>query len=202
VRALCAARAAAAGSERAVEPDDLARSAFGALDPEARAALEAGGFRPAGAWRSSGSAPAGAALVPGAGLFRRFSMPSKRVLSNACKLAHRLERPNIAPAHVLLAALEASDALARASGLATARARALLAGRDADPSRPDERELPADEELVAILERLGPAADSLSLMQALAAGCSSELRQILARHKVTPALLAGLREEFSDVGQG
>ena len=133
-------------------------------------------------------------------LFRSFSTDAKRVLSAANRLAaaERVEpRAAISPGHLVLAALQTEES-ARRAGVSFQRARSLLAGHTLDRTPPPPRQLPPDGTLAEFLAGLPRGADSLDLLARVHVGETPELSELLARHKVTVALLERARGVFKD----
>lgn len=202
VRALEGARALAAErSDGAVREGHLLVASVRALPPELALELEAAGFRPSGALElAAGDAGERGPVATSGGLFRRFTEEAKRALSAALQVARQDEARAIAPAHLLQACLARSAELARAAGLSPSRARACLRGRTHDASRPTPRAIDVDEGLGRLLADLAPGAGSVALLGAFHSGSTPELAALLARHRVTPALLERLSGELDDPG--
>jgi len=205
VEALWAARdaAAAAGSSEVSAAVVLAH-ALAALPEDLRGALARAGYRapaPAPGPASGSERGAGertAAVDREAPLFRHFSSAAKQALSRANKAASRGGEESIGPARILLACLEIEPPLAARVGLGGSAARAALAGRTADPTRPPQRALDPDRELLDFLERLPDRSGSLELFLECLRGEHPELRELLGRHKLSTAMLERAAEAFSD----
>ena len=73
-----------------------------------------------------------------------------------------------------------------------------LAGRDGDDTPLEERHLAADAGLLAFLSRLPEGADTLALLAGTLDHGSTELRQLLVRQRITPAVVERSREVFRD----
>jgi hypothetical protein len=190
VRALFAARALAdADGAPDVAPSQLLEAAFGELPAHL-------GLLPAAA--RSMDAPI--RIDPGAddGLFRRYGQPARRVLGSSCKLAHRLRRAAIAPAHIVLAALEAEPALAERFGIGVLRARTALAGHDDDPTEPVEREIGLDPAFDTLFDGLARGADTLELLGAFLARGGAEVQALLKRQRVTPTMIERSHTLYQD----
>ena len=141
---------------------------------------------------------AGPPTTPAGSLFRLFSADAKRVLSRACRLADRMDRAAIGPAHVLLACLEQDAAACGATTAGLVRLRAALSGRDADESVVPARALEPEPGLSALLRELPAGADTLSILRTCLDKGTAELRQLLVRQRVTPALLERARPACGD----
>jgi hypothetical protein len=131
-------------------------------------------------------------------LFRAFSDDAKRSLSAAARLARQSDAPAISPALLVLAVLQGATDLERASGISSSRARLLLRERTLDPTPPPPRAVAPDEILLTFLRDVPAPADSLALLAHFHAGATPDLARLLARHKVTPALLARVRSAYGD----
>jgi hypothetical protein len=191
VSALHAARAAASGKNASVTPTDLFHAALDQLPPDQSAHL----FR--GKAPERRDVPSGAGF-PAGPLFREFEKDSLRALGVACRVAAQLERTVIGPVHLLCGALDVDRDLAHAVDLTAARVRLLLAGRDEDPTPLPERRISADARLAALIRGLPPGADTLEILGEILRSGSEELRALLQRQKVTPALVERSRGAFCD----
>ncbi len=182
---------ARARGEAEVLPRHLLEAARCRLDDAQRAALAGLGLAPA-AGRAQGD-PAPAAGEP---FLRHFSREACRALGAASRAAQRRSRARIAPAHLVLGALEVDpDGAPGASGTALERA---LGGIDDDPTPPAPRRLTPDARLRALLGGLTPPADTLAVLGWFLDGGSAEVRELLQRQKVTRALYEQCRSAFSD----
>jgi ATP-dependent Clp protease ATP-binding subunit ClpA len=174
----------------------LALSAFDQLEADLQELFSSAGWNPAGL----------EALLPEGGggaseqghLFRHFSDDAKRALSAAAKLARSGEARSISAAHLFQSTLAFEARLERACGMPASRARIALRGRLEDTSEVRGGPLAPDSALEAFLARIPERADSLDLLATLHTAASPELATILARHKITPALLARARGAFRD----
>ncbi|TAJ08072.1 MAG: hypothetical protein EPO68_15830 [Planctomycetota bacterium] len=190
VRALFAARALAdASNAAAVGVAEVLEAALGEL-PELAAALELPLRR----------VDAAVVIDPeaGHGLFRGYSQDARRCLSQGCKLAHRLGRTSIAPAHILMCALEQEPELGARFGLAPLRVRAALAGRDGDPTPPAERAIGLDGSFEPFLAALPESSGTLGLLAAFVAHGSPEVQALLKRHRITAAMLEHAAPVYRD----
>ncbi|MBM3975712.1 MAG: hypothetical protein FJ299_01835 [Planctomycetes bacterium] len=190
VRALFAARALAdADGAAEVAPGQLLEAACGELPAEL-------GLVPATLRRLD----APIRIDPGAGdgLFRGYGQPARRVLGSSCKLAHRLGRTSIAPAHLVLSALEIEPALTERFGIGALRARAALAGHDDDPTEPVERAIGLDPSFDALFDGMARDADTLELLAAYLARGGAEVQALLKRQRVTPAMVERSRALYQD----
>jgi len=196
VEALEGARALAAErADGAVREAHLLVASVRALPGEVSADLAAAGWDERGLDAlGSGEGPV-ATTGP---LFRQFTEEAKRALSAAARTARQDGARAIGPGHLVLACLAAGPELHRAAGLSAARARSVLRGRTHDASRPADRAISADEPLTAFLRGLAPGSGSLELLARFHEGGTAELAQLLARHRVTPALVARAAGAFRD----
>jgi ATP-dependent Clp protease ATP-binding subunit ClpA len=200
VRALRAARALAA-SRRDVEVGlaHVLLAAFDELDPDLRETFDDSGWSRAGVEALLATAESGRPAVAETGhLFQAFSDDAKRVLSSAARLARAAPASSISAAHLFQACLQSETALERAAGMPASRARIALKGRSADDSRVEGRPLAVDEVLERLLAGLGAGADTLDVLASFHRGETPELARVLARHKVTEALVARARGAFRD----
>jgi ATP-dependent Clp protease ATP-binding subunit ClpA len=134
----------------------------------------------------------------GQGLFKRYGPTTRRALSQACKLAHRYGRESIAPAHLLLAGLEADALAGQALGLSLTRMRASLAGSDEDLTPAPPRPIEFDPGFARLLEAAPAGADTLQLLELMIALASTEVQALLLRQRVTPAMIQHARSRFVD----
>ncbi|MFN0009554.1 MAG: Clp protease N-terminal domain-containing protein [Planctomycetota bacterium] len=193
VEVLTRTRAAAeAAGEEAVSVSRLLSGSVAAFDESLQRTLQGAGF--------SAEIPREieAVAIPGPGLFRHFSMPAKRVLSGANRLAASDRSPSISHVHLFLACLQEDEGLAASTGVNFRKARLLLSGSTRDDTAPSARSLPPDRSLIEFLEGLPGGSDSLALLARFHAGGTPELAQILVRSKVTTALLDRARKAFRD----
>jgi hypothetical protein len=196
VRALEAARELAAERRAgSVGRVHLLLASVRALPEAVAADLAAAGYAEAGLHGADDDAGDVSFSGP---LFRQFSEDAKRALSAAAKAARQEGLCAIPPGHLALACLGASPELARAAGISVPRARSVLRGRMRDDSLPEPRELGADDALEAYLAGLAPGAGSLELLAHFHSGATPELSRLLARHRVTTALLGRLAGAFVD----
>jgi hypothetical protein len=134
----------------------------------------------------------------GRGLFRGYSQDARRCLSQSCKLAHRLGRASIAPAHVVLCALEQEPGLGARFGLAPLRVRAALVGCDGDPTPPVDRAIGLDASFEPFLAALPEPSGTLALLGAFVARGSPPVQALLVRHRITTAMLAHAASVYRD----
>ena len=199
-----ARRTAHAEGAAEVEPEHLLRGAAAALPEELTRDLAAAGYvdpvpEPESEAGPGPAAEGGAQALPLDGaLFRHFARPTRRVLVLAGRAATRLGRASVGPAHLFLACLESDAQLARRAGLTAPAARRVIAGRDADTTPVTPRRLPPGEGLLALLEALREAADSVDLLAAYLARGAPEIRELFRRHLVTAALVERGRDAFRD----
>jgi hypothetical protein len=178
-----------------VLPRHVIEAALALLDAELAAALAALGLAGTG----SASAPAATlADTHEEPLFRTFSNDAKRALGVSARVARELGRDEIAPAHLVIACLEIDAGLAGTTGLTAQRARLVARGRDADDTPLAARALDASRELLELLSALEPGADTYAMLGWFLHHGSEELRQLLLRQKVTPALFAHAHGAFED----
>ena len=189
------ARAAQRGDDLVLVPH-LALAAFDQLEADLQELFSASGWSPAGL---EALLPQGAGSASEQGhLFRYFSDDAKRALSASAKLARSGAARSISAAHLFQSTLAFEARLERACGMPASRARIALRGRLEDSSEVQGGPLGPDSALEAFLARVPERADSLDLLATLQASASPEIGTILARHKLTPALLARARGAFSD----
>ncbi len=135
-------------------------------------------------------------------IFGVFSKDAKQALARANHAAASLRAEAIGPVHLVLGVLAVApqDALAERLGLRASRVRAALATLHEDPTPPPEVRPPADAALERLLASLPAGADTLACLAAFhsAADVTEELRQVLLRNKVSPALLARASGAFGD----
>ena len=198
-RSLVALRQARDQGALRVLPRHVLEAALPLLDAELAAALAALGL----AREGPASAPAASLVATPAAkdeepLFRAFSNDAKRALGVSARVARELGRDEISPAHLVIACLEIDAGLAGATRLTAQRARLIARGRDADDTPPAARALDASRELLELLSALEPGADTYAVLGWFLHHGSEELRQLLLRQKVTPALFAHAHGAFED----
>jgi hypothetical protein len=182
-----ARRWAAACASEEVEAAILCAAAASVLPSEIQAALRAAGYH-----EPTPVAPAPlAANVP-------LSDAAKQALSHANRATARAGEASIGPARILHAGLQAERAVESALGITAARARSILEGSFLDATPPPQRELAADESLLAFLTRLPAGAGSLEVLAACHHESTPELSELLLRHKLAPDLLRRAAAELSD----
>lgn len=202
-RALAAVRAARARAvargATEVGARDLLVEAVRALPGDARAALEAAGYRapePAAPPPAAGAAPS--AISSGANPFHHFSAAARRALARANRAAGRAGEPSIGPARVAAGALGTEPDLDVSCGFTARRLELALEGRTVDALPPPARRIPPDDELLRLLSDLPDGASSIALVELVQRGPGSELAQAFSRQKVTPELLERARGAFAD----
>ena len=199
VKALRSARALAARrGDASVEVPHLALGSFEHLEAELRELFEGAGWNAAGLLATLPPAGPPGGVSESGHLFRHFSDDAKRALSGAARLARSTSLPSLSAALLFQASLAHEARLERACGMPASRARIALRGRLADTTPVEGGPLGPDSSLEAFLGRLPERADSLDLLRAAHAGGTPELAQVLARHKVTLALLERSRAAFRD----
>jgi hypothetical protein len=191
--ALRSARALAAARGSSVTPPDLFQAVLLDLPQELFRRLFPDGERA----RPLRPPPEPSGLGAGS-LFHSHGHDSLRALGAACRAAAKLERDAIGPVHLLAGALEVDAELARAENLTPARLRLLLAGCDEDRIPLPARELAPDPRLAELLAGLPPGAGTLEILGELLRAGSEELRALLLRQKITPALFERSRGAFRD----
>lgn len=191
------ARAAARGADT-LEVGDLFAAACGELETRARERLEplTGVSLTAGAEEIG--AAAAAPLSADGTLFRNYSAAGLRALGASARAAGSLGRRAIAPAHVLLGALEVDEGLRARTGLTASRARLALSGLDEDPTPLPSRELAWARELVELLSALPEGSETSAVLGWILERGRSELVLLLQRQKVTGALYSRCRTSFQD----
>jgi len=131
-------------------------------------------------------------------LFRTFTADARRALASAARKAVELGRPSISPAHLVLGALEIDEDLRQRSGLTPAGARLALAGNDEDATPFPDRTLTAAPELVTLVEALPAGAGTAAILGWLLSHGTEEIRSLLSRQRITPALYAKAGSAFQD----
>lgn len=199
VRALRAARrgAAARGADT-LEVGDLFTAACAELELRARERLEPLAGVALGAGGEPDPASGGQALSAEGTLFRNYSPAGLRALGASARAAGGLGRAAIAPAHLLLGALEVDEGLRARTGLTASRARLALSGQDEDPTPLSPRPLPWGSELETLVAALPEGSETSAVLGWLLERGKSELVLLLQRQKVTPALYARCRTSFRD----
>lgn len=199
VRALEAARLHARGrGEAQVRPSHLLATALQVLPEELREELDEAGYEPAGLPTGAPPPAADDPPRPSGSLFASYSEEARKALSGAARLARQDRLGSIGPAHLALACLLEEPGLGRGCGLSASRARLLFRGRSEDTTPPPARALPPDEGLLGLLERLEAGAGSLALLAGLLSEDTPELARLLARHRVSAALLERAGTAFQD----
>lgn len=199
VKALRSARALAARRRDAtIEVPHLALGAFEQLEPELRELFEGAGWNSEGLLATLPPAGSSPAVTEAGHLFRHFSDDAKRALSGAARIARSSKLASLSAALLFQASLAHEPRIERACGMPASRARIALRGRLEDPTLVEGGPLGPDSALETFLGRLPERADSLDLLHAAHAGGTPELAQVLARHKVTTALLERSRSAFRD----
>jgi len=131
-------------------------------------------------------------------LFRYFSQEARRALGAACRQAVRLGRDEISPGHLLLGCLDVEAGLGEAVGASAVRVRGLLRGLDADPTRREPRAVPVDARLRILLAALPARAGTTEILGWILANGGDEVRALLSRQRITPALLEHAGGSFTD----
>jgi hypothetical protein len=181
-----------------VLPRHVLEAALPLLDAELATALAALGLAREGPASAPAANPVATPARDEEPLFRTFSNDAKRALGVSARVARELGRDEIAPAHLVIACLEIDAGLAGTTGLTAQRARLVARGRDADDTPPTARALDASRELLELLSALEPGADTYAVLGWFLHHGSEELRQLLLRQKVTPALFAHAHGAFED----
>ena len=180
-----------------VDPARLFSCALRQLPPSLRSELGTAGMRDS--WQAKvGEEPPATASFPPPNLFRSFDDSSKQALGRACHAASRAEEASIGPARLALAVLGIDTGLAREVGLSAQRAAEVLRGRTLDSTPPRPRLVPPDADLLSFLERLPEGAGSLDLLAAGHHASTSELSELLVRHKLGPELFQRSAERLFD----
>lgn len=181
-----------------VRPSHLLATALEALPADLRADVHEAGYEPGrlptGAPPPASDDPSG----PSGSLFASYSEEAKKALSAAARLARQERLGAIGPAHLALACLLEEPGLGRDCGLSASRARLLFRERSEDPTPPPTRPLPPDEGLLGFLEGLGEGSGSLALLGGLLSEDTPELARLLARHRISAALLERAAVAFQD----
>lgn len=213
VRTVHDARALAADEGRAeVAPAHVFRAAYERLGDAAREALGRAGLAEASALSESAATPGPdeTPLTPGRdegdALFHVYDQDARRALGAACRVAARLGRESISPAHLVLACLELDEGLRQRTGLTGSRARMVLTDVDADDTPPEAGTIGFAAELVELLDPLvagGPVRtddghDTVALLGVLLRHGSDEVRSLLERQKVTRAFFERVHAGFHD----
>lgn len=199
VRALRQARATSlAAASSSVEIDSLLHHCVEALSEPASQALRDAGYTPV-----TGAAPAAAseqegALDPAGPLFRGFSDPAKRALSQANKDAFGAKESAISPARLAVACLAMDPGLESRCGIRRVQAVGALRGNFQDNEPLEARPLPPSDELLGFLDDLEEGAGSIAVLAATREQGDAELIALLDRHKITESLLARSQDAFRD----
>ena len=184
-----------------VEPAHLLAGAAASLPDELGLDLSAAGYvdPEPGTGPGPESSPGATPALPLDGaLFKYFARESRRLLVLAGRTATRLGRASVAPAHLVLACLEADTQLARRAGLTASAARRAIGERDDDTTPVTARRLPPGEGLLELLEALPEGADSVDLLAAYLTRGAPEIRELFRRHLVTAELVERGRAAFRD----
>jgi len=137
VRALEASRDVARGAGAAsIAPLHLLLAGVASLDRELQRDLTALGLDPA----LAAPAPSEACVPEDGPLLKFFNNGARRAMAAACRQANRLGRDAIAPAHLMLGALEVTEG--KLAGLSATRVQLFFNGRDEDSTPLDSRPLP------------------------------------------------------------
>ena len=181
-----------------VRPAHLLWSAIAALPEDLREQVVDAGFAIDGLGQLPRPAASDAPVPLDGPLFRHFDEDATQSLLQAARLAQGEDLASIGPASLALASLRSQPALEGPAGVTATRLRIVLRGREADESPPAVAELGPDDALVEYLEGLAPASTTAALLARFHAGGFAELAELLARHKVTPALLERTASAFED----
>lgn len=199
VRALQRARqaglAAGAGS---IELDSLLSYCIEELAEPAAEALRQAGYSPITDASPRAAGPEETALAADGPLFRGFSDPAKRALSQANKDAFGAKETAISPARLAVACLALDPELESRCGIRRVQAVAALRGQFADLESLAPRALPPSDELLGFLDGLQEGAGSIAVLAATREQGDAELIALLDRHKITESLLARSLEAFRD----
>ncbi len=197
VDVLEAARTRAAERRHAdITPAHLLQVSFEALEEELAGALREAGW--SGAALDEDLSPSEEPVPAEGPVLRRFDQDARRAMSAAGRVADRLERGEISPAHLVVGCLEVGTGLEPTSGLTATRARLALSGRDEDRTPLPERSLEVEDELLEHLAGLPEGGGSADLLARWVQHGTDELRALLARQKITPALLEHATGAFED----
>jgi hypothetical protein len=194
VRGLRALERARAAASPTVEPLDVFRAASTELPEALQADLRAVGMASDPGERAASAAGPG----PEETFFGPFSNDGRRALSAACKTALRLGRRAISPAHLMIGALECGPTVADQAGLSAGRLRLLVTGREADETPLVDRVLEPDAGLLELLGSLPAGGGSTDILGGILRHGREDLRALLARQKITPALHERVAGAFRD----
>ena len=198
VRVLLSARARAAEhADTSVTPDHLFATALAELPEELLPALRSAGFEAEG-FELPELDERGEPVPADGPLLKRFSNEARRALAAACRAAGELGREEISPAHVVLGCLVVDDELCARTGLTAVRARLALAGRDLDTTPTPDRALAPDQGLLELVAALPSGAGTADILARLVTHGSAEVRALLERQQITPALVERARGAFED----
>lgn len=178
------------GSET-VAPIDVLCSAWRSLSGEVRACLQA-------LDSTVGPPPPREGRNTSRHLFAVFDDTARRALGRAARAASEHHRDAISPAHLILGVLEADDSIAAATRLTPQAARFALTDVDDDPTPLPERPLPVAEELFELFAPLPDGAGTSAMLGRFLGEGTEEVRALLIRQKITPALYERAGESFSD----
>jgi hypothetical protein len=175
-----------------ITPRHLLLAAAEQLGNEFEGTLAEIGFDPAAERPDPSSDP-----IPEEGaLLKFFDADARRTLSSACHIAIRLNRSAISPVHLMQGALE--NATPGLAGLTPTRVQMAFLERDADESALPERRLPFSADLLTLMAGLPDAASTAPMLAWIVHNGNPELRALLDRQRVTPALLSHVGSAFSD----
>ncbi len=175
-----------------VDPIHVFRAAQGELpEPILEALLQAGLLVSSSARNEVSESPPGS-------FFGSFSLAGRRVLGAACRVAHRFERSTISPAHLMLGSLESEASIQGLTGISAGRLRILVSGREADETPPADHELEPDPGLLDLLSSLPAGAGTTEMLGGILIRGREEVRALLSRQKITPALHERFARAFRD----
>jgi hypothetical protein len=175
----------------AIAPVDVASAAWRVLPDEVRPHLKALG-------EIAGTAPSTKRPTEKVPLFAAFDAGARRTLGRAAKAATEFRRDCISPAHLILGALEADESLREQTALTPAALRFAFHGVDDDPTPLRTGPIAVARELFELFDPLPDGADTAALLGRYLSHGSEEVRALLVRQKVTPALFQRAGTSFPD----
>jgi hypothetical protein len=130
--------------------------------------------------------------------FGAFDNAARQTLGQAAKAAAALGRDSISPAHLILGALEADEDLRERTALTPTTARFALTDADDDPTPLPTDPIGIADELFQLFDPLPDGSETTAMLGRFLSHGPPEVRALLVRQKVTPALFERAGGSFSD----